>query len=329
MVSEEEMVRVGQSLIDKMVNYSPELVCEANVVKEVVFVKIRNSKGGEASYRKSIFGIGLEGLLVRGTDMLFVGESESSCHPLLDTTNIAETVIEQLERAKEIVSPPVGHLPVIFTPNGVASALISSLALAFNGKTALQGASPLGNRKGEKVFDEKFSFWDDATLNFRPGSRICDAEGIPSQKTSLVENGTVMNFLYDLQTAGLANTRSTGNASRSLTSQPTPQISSLVIKEGKTSFSEMVQDIKEGLVVEYVMGATQGNVLGGEFSGNVLLGYKIENGKIVGRVKNTMVSGNVYEILKEIVAIGSESKWVGSLKTPPIYCPRLAVVAEG
>jgi PmbA protein len=51
------------------------------------------------------------------------------------------------------------------------------------------------------------------------------------------------------------------------------------------------------------MGAEQGNILGGDFSGNVLLGYKVENGKIVGRVKDTMVSGNIYQLLKHLPAV--------------------------
>jgi PmbA protein len=91
----------------------------------------------------------------------------------------------------------------------------------------------------------------------------------------------------------------------------------------------MVADIKEGLVVEQLMGAEQGNVLGGDFSGNVLLGYKIENGKITGRVKNTMVSGNIYQALKEIVALGREARWVGgAIRTPHIYCAGLSVASK-
>ena len=87
--------------------------------------------------------------------------------------------------------------------------------------------------------------------------------------------------------------------------------------------------MKKGLVIEQLMGAEQGNILGGDFSGNVLLGYKVESGKIVGRVKDTMVSGNVYQILKEGLAIGSEARWVGSfLKTPPLYCPSLSVASK-
>ena len=78
-----------------------------------------------------------------------------------------------------------------------------------------------------------------------------------------------------------------------------PSASAFSISTGQATFEEMVLDIKEGLIVEQLMGAEQGNILGGDFSGNVLLGYKIENGKITGRVKNTMVSGNVYQVLKK------------------------------
>ena len=77
------------------------------------------------------------------------------------------------------------------------------------------------------------------------------------------------------------------------------------------------------------IGMAQINATVGDFSGNVLLGYKIESGKIVGRVKNTMVSGNVYQVLKEIAAIGSKPKWVGGfLQTPHIYCPGLSVASK-
>jgi PmbA protein len=91
----------------------------------------------------------------------------------------------------------------------------------------------------------------------------------------------------------------------------------------------MVRDIKEGLVVEFIIGAEQGNILNGDFSGNVLLGYKVEKGEITGRVKNTMVSGNVYQALKQIEAIGQERRWVeGFLLTPCLCCTSLSVAAK-
>ena len=325
----EEMIKLGEELIATVRGHTPDIVCEAGVSKGIISVHIINSRGGQANYRQSIFSLGIQGHLVRDTDMLFVGESESSCHPLTETKAITGEVLQQLELAKNRASVPSKPLPVVFTPRGVASALILPLMAAFNGKIVLEGASPIGNRLGQPVFDEKLWLWDDSTIAYRPQSHPCDDEGIPSQRTLLIEQGNVTNFLYDLQTAALAYTQSTGNGSRNRGGLPTPSPSAFIIKPGDTTLDEMVNDIKEGLVIEQLIGAEQGNILNGDFSGNVLLGYKAESGRIVGRVKDTIVSGNVYQLLKQIIAIGSDARWVGSLvKTPPLYCPSLSVAAK-
>lgn len=325
----EKMTGLGEEMITVIRGQHPDIVCGAGVTRTKCSVRIMNSRGGEASYRKSIFSAGIEGNLIRGTDMLFVGEGESSCHPILETGPITERVLRQLELARDQASAPTKQLPVIFTPNGVASGIISPLMAAFNGKMVQQGTSPIGNRLGHTVFDQKLSLWDDPTIAYRPKSRPCDDEGIPSQRTPLIERGIVASFLYDLQTAAMVNTQSTSNASRSGGGLPAPAPTAFIIGPGNTTFNEMVQDMKEGLIIEHLMGAEQGNILSGDFSGNVLLGYKVESGKILGRVKNTMVSGNVYQLLGRIAAIGSETRWVGSfLQTPPLYFPSLSVASK-
>ena len=92
----------------------------------------------------------------------------------------------------------------------------------------------------------------------------------------------------------------------------------------------MVADIDEGLVVERLLGAGQTNLLGGDFNANVLLGYKVEHGKIAGRVKNSMITGNVYQVLSNLAAIGSEARWRGgSLRTPALYCKEVSVARSG
>lgn len=326
----EEMVELGNSLISKVRAHTADILCEVGVTKSVGSIRILNSRGGEASYRKSFFTIGMEGNLIRGTDMLFVGEMESSCHPLRDVNPLAQTVIQQLELARNTATVKTGELPVIFTPHGVRSAFFTPLALAFNGRVVVQGASPLAGRGGEKLFDEGLTIWDDAIIPYRPSSRPCDDEGVPSQRTALIQNGVVANFLYDLQTAALAGARSTGNGNRARGGMPSPAVSALIIEAGEIPLEEMISDMEEGLVVEQLIGAEQGNVLGGEFSGNVLLGYKVEKGQIVGRVKDTMISGNIYHALRELAGIGREAKWVGGmLRTPALYLPRLAVASKG
>ncbi|RLC95093.1 MAG: TldD/PmbA family protein [Chloroflexi bacterium] len=322
----ERMIELGEALISRVREHTPDLLCEASVTRSVTTLRILNSRGGQAGFQRSYFGLALEGNLIRDTDVLFVGDGESSSHLIEDTATVVATVTRQLDLAKRQASVSSGHMPVIFTPQGVVSALIAPLASAFNGRVVLQGASPLGHRRGEKVFDQRLSLKDDATVAQRPRSRPCDDEGVPSRATYLISNGVVGEFLYDLQTAGLAGTQSTGNGERgSGTVLPGPSISSLVFETGEPTFEELVQEMKEGLIVEQLMGASQTNVLGGDFSGNVLLGYKVETGEIVGRVKDTVVSGNVYQALGNLVGIGRHGRWVGAVFTPALCCQKLTV----
>jgi len=330
-IAMERMVVIGKELIAKIRGHTPDILCDVQVTKGTSSISLINSQGGEGSYGSSFFSLSLEGILVRDTDMLFVGDSESSCRPdFIGIDDLADRVIWQLEMAKKKAAVSTKLLPIIFTPHGVASALLSPLVLAFNGKTVLEGASPLKGKLGEQVFDKKLSLWDDATIAYGVGSYPFDDEGVSSQRLPLVTNGVVTNFLYDLQTAALAGTQSTGNGQRAGGGFPSPAISSLILSGGDVSFQAMVEDMKEGLIVEQLIGADQGNLLGGDFGGNVLLGYKVENGEIVGRVKDTMIAGNVYQVLKELLGIGQEARWVGGiLQTPPLYCSHVSVTTKG
>jgi PmbA protein len=329
-IAMERMVEIGKELIAMIRGHTPDILCDVQVTRGTSSIYLINSQGGEGKYDKSFFSLSLEGILVRDTDMLFVGDSESSCRPdFIAIDGLADRVIWQLEMAKKKAAVSTKQLPVIFTPIGVASALMSPLLLAFSGKSVLEGASPLKDKLGEQVFDKRLSLWDDATVAYGVGSYPFDDEGVASQHLPLVTNGVVANFLYDLQTAALAGTQSTGNGKRAGGGFPGPAISSLILGGGDVSFQAMVEDMKEGLIVEQVMGAEQGNILGGDFGGNVLLGYKVEDGKIVGRVKDTMIAGNVYQVLKELLGIGREARWVGGiLQTPPLYCSNVSVTTK-
>jgi len=330
-IAMERIVEIGEELIAKVKGHTPDIQCDVQITKGTSSVSLLNSQGGEGGYDKSFFSLGLEGILVRDTDMLWVEDSGRSCRSdLVRADELADRVIWQLEMAKRKATVPTKLLPIIFTPHGVASVLLSPLMLAFNGKTVFEGASPLKDKLGQQVFDKKLSLWDDATVAYGVGSYPFDDEGVPGQRLPLVANGVVTSFLYDLQTAALAGTRSTGNGRRAGGGFPNPAISSLVLEKGEVSFQTMVKDMKEGLIVEEVMGAEQGNILGGDFGGNVLLGYKVENGEIAGRVKDTMIAGNVYQVLKELPGIGQEARWVsGILQTPPLCCSGVSVTTKG
>jgi PmbA protein len=107
------------------------------------------------------------------------------------------------------------------------------------------------------------------------------------------------NVIYDLDTAGRVGVKPTGHGS-------SRNFTNLVISPGATAYETMLRDTPRGLLVHEFLGLGQGNPINGEFSVNVFLGCKIENGKLVGRVKDVMLAGNAFEALKNITAISRE-----------------------
>jgi PmbA protein len=229
---------------------------------------------------------------------------------------------------------PSKKLPVVFTPNG-AITLLLPLVFGLNGKSVHMGISPLKGRVGETVLDPRFSIADDATLSRGVRSSGFDDEGMSASKNPLVGGGVLRGFLYDLQTAASVGTQSTGNGyrARGFRSPPDVGTSHLCVGEGEISWEKMIAEIKEGLLVDFVLGLGQGNISSGEFSNNVAVAFKIEGGKVVGRVKDTMIAGNVYDLLKNhLIAVGDRPQWANvrlALHTPPIAVDAVSVVSRG
>ena len=320
-VTKEEMVRIGEEMMTLVKEYNPDILLSSGVSKNVSKGQFVNSAGIEFSTETTNFAVGVNGQWIRGTDILWAGHGFGWKKREIDHVGIARKVIELFKMAENIAPIKSGDMPVIFTPEGV-NVLLLPLTLGFNGKNVFLGSSPLTGKLGEKIADETFSITDNPLLDYASSGGKYDGEGVPHQVTPLIEDGVLKYFLYDLDTAGRAGKETTGNG---VGCGPT----NLIIKEGDTPYEEMVKNTKEGLLVHDVLGLGQGNPISGEFSVNVQLGYKIENGEIIGRVKDVMLAGNTYEALKNTAAIGDKAEWAGgSVLTPPIQIARLSVVAK-
>ena len=297
-----EMIRIGQQMMDMIKTYNPEILAGAAVNKTVSKVEYANSKGATYAADHTDFNVGAAGQLVRGTDILFAGHGIGQKKRSVDTEEIAAQAIEYFRMAEQIAPIESGEMPVIFTPGG-SIALLLSLVLAVDGKNVNLGASPLRDKLDQQIASPGLTIVDDPFVAFGPHTSAFDNEGVARKVTSLIDKGVLRNFIYDLDTAGRAGVKPTGHgSSRSLTN--------LVIEPGKKPYEAMIRDIPKGLLVHEFLGLGQGNPINGEFSVNVFLGYKIENGKLVGRVKDVMLAGNAFEALKNITAISKERQWV-------------------
>lgn len=325
----EEMVKVGEEIVNRLKDFSRKLRCDVTITKNCNEVEYLNSKGGNFSYNKTVIAYSVMVQKIKKQDMLMIYSSLESGKDNLDVEELTSEIIENLEWGEKIVPVESGKMPVIFTPKA-ALVLILPIISGLNGKMVLKKISPLAAQKNKKLWSNLLTLYSDGTINFAAGSAPFDDEGIEMRRVPLVEKGEIKNFYYDLQTAGIAGVESTGNGLRAgLQSEPVPGISNLIMEEGKVSLKETIKDIKEGIIIDQVLGLGQGNIISGAFSNNVQLGYKIEKGKIVGRVKDVMIAGNAIEELKNIAALGNKAKWIeGKFKFPYIYLKSLSVSAK-
>jgi len=326
-LSKPEMIHMGQSMLDMIKSYNPEIVAGAGVSKTVQSVQFANSTGAAYTEEHTNFSVGAGGQLTRGTDILFAGEGLGQKNRKIDFEDIAARAIEFFRMAEVIAAVKSGEMPVIFTPGGLI-ALLLSLGMGLDGKNVLLGASPLAGKLDQVVADPRFTLVDDPLVDYGPQTSSFDDEGVPHKAIPLVENGVLRNFIYDLDTAGRAGAQPTGHGVyRSFTN--------LVVSPGDVAYKDMLKGVRQGLLVNDFLGLGQGNPINGEFSVNVALGYKIENGEVVGRVKDVMLAGNAYQALKHITAISQERQWQGgpyawfSGLFPYIQVDKLSVTAKG
>ena len=325
----DEMVTVGKNIIKVITQFNRQLRCDAIISKNYSIVEYINSKGESFSYPKTRISYSVMAQRTEEQDIMIIDSSIESGKDNLDEKELTSEIIENLKWGKKIVSIDNKKMPAIFTPKAVL-VLILPVISGLNGKLVFKKISPLSAQKNRKLWSDLLTLYSDGTIDFALGSAPFDDEGIEMKRFPLVEKGEIKNFYYDLQTAGISGLESTGNGIRAgVQSEPVPGINNLVMEEGAVSFKDMIKDVSEGIVIDQVLGLGQGNILSGAFSNNVQLGYKIERGKIVGRVKDVMISGNAIDELKNIVALGDKSKWIyGKYKFPHISLKSLSVSAK-
>lgn len=320
---------MGEEMIAIVREADSEAHVGLDLTRRVRRTTVRNSAGVDVTLEKAPLSIMLEVERVRGDDVVTIFEYFATAALDDGYRAFVQGVAEKLRMARRATTLSPGRMPVLFSPNG-APVLALPIMQGLNGKNAYRGISPMAGRVGERLFDEKLTLIDDPTLDGRPGSGSHDDEGVPRRRRALIEDGLLRGFVYDLKTAALAQTESTGNGERSLFSPPSPSFSNLVVEGGDTPVEEIIAGIDAGLLVESPLGLGQGNVISGAFSNNLSLAFKIENGEIVGRVKDVSIAGNVYQDLRHIQALSRESEWVyGGIRLPYVLLPELNVVTRG
>ncbi|PSB05231.1 hypothetical protein C7B64_00030 [Merismopedia glauca CCAP 1448/3] len=161
---------------------------------------------------------------------------------------------------------------------------------------------------GKPLGIEQLNVVDDATIPGLPGSLKYDDEGVPAQRKYLIKDGILSQRLHSRETAGKMHEAPTGNA-RALNAAypPIVRMTNTGIEAGEHTFEEMIKDIEEGVYAVRMLG---GQTNGEMFTFSAAEGYNIRNGKIAEPVSDVTLSGNVFQTLKDIEAIGNDSVYL-------------------
>ncbi|MEM9092562.1 MAG: TldD/PmbA family protein [Cyanobacteria bacterium P01_F01_bin.53] len=337
-VAVEQLVDWGRGAIAKIRDQFPEVVCEAELSCDVETTRLVNSKGLDYRHQDTCLSGYLNAELVDQDDFLYVGDGLTQRNHL-DMPAVADTIIQRLRWANRTVELDAGEnnsVPIIFTP-GAAWLLWGTLRSALNGKRVSEGTSPWSQKWGDTVVAEAITLRQDPKIG--PYSCPFDDEGMLTQPLMLVENGRIKNWYCD-QTIGQMTGKpvtgkpdavpqglgngSTGNGLRpDLGSYPTPGLINLLVAPGSLDWDALIAEVPEAIIVDQVMG--EGGDITGDMSVNLELGYRVSQGEIIGRVKDTMVSGNAYTALKSLIALGNDAQWCGSTYTPSVVVGSLSV----
>lgn len=333
----DELIAWGEDAVRRITEEFPGLVVDASLGRGTVEVSVRTSAGREQSETRSYLTMSVTAEQIKKGDIWSVYASQLVRRASdLHREAVVADVLRQLRWGRAIAAPPTGTPPVLFMPTGVPVLLLPLMA-GFSGMSVFLGTSPLAGRLGEAAFDPRLSLTDDGVIPFGPRSRTFDDEGVPAGRLPLVEQGVVSGFYYDLRSAALAGATSTGNGIKGgpmggggFRVPPGPAARNLVVAPGEGTVDDLIREMGDGLIVAGVLGLGQGNIQSGAFSNNVGVGFVVRGGEVVGRVKNTMIAGNAYDVLKDgIRAIGGAVEWVwGGLHLPPLLTERVSVVAQ-
>ncbi|MFA7080883.1 MAG: TldD/PmbA family protein [Candidatus Bathyarchaeia archaeon] len=218
---------------------------------------------------------------------------------------------------------------VIFTQFALQELLTYTLINGIKADSVQRNQSAFKNKIGEAVATENLTIYDDGLYKGGLHTSVFDGEGVPSQKTLVVEEGVLRNFLYDSYTAKKQNTESTGNASRAgYLSTPSIDITNFCIMPQNMTGEQMISEVNEGLIVYNLQGAHSSNPISGEFSVVAASAWKIKHGEAGRSCRGAMLAGNIFDLLKNIGCIGNNCRQIGSLVSPWVQFENVKVIGK-
>lgn len=286
---------------------------------------IVNSNGVSIEDEGTGFGLGLSVTIQKDGKIATAYNSQSSRFFDLDGEKLSDEVCS-LAKSSLDTKPVETNDYTVVLDYYAATGLLQTFIGAFNGESVMRGRSILKDKVGSEIANSNLTISDNPLLDKGLLTSKCDGEGSISQKTDLIKDGVLNSFIYDIYTANKEGVKTTSNGLRG-SYLTTPMISPTNLE---FKFSEMkdLEEIEKGVLTTSVLGAHTANPISGDFSVEASNAFKIENGELADPINKAMISGNIFEIMKNVEGLNSEIKQYGSFILPKLIVHDLRVVGQ-
>ena len=327
----ESLVDIASSMLDAAVGVNKRVFpIEGGADAAYIASAIANSNGVAAFDRGTIIECSLatvakEGNKVTPVCFEFNAERAYNVDPAWVGKEAARLAVSALKTKR--IKTEVTKL--ILTQFALQELLYFTLINAVKADNVQRSQSPFKGRIGEKVASENVSIYDDGMFPGGLHTWTFDGEGVPQQKTTLIEKGVLRSFLYDNYAAKKEGVESTGNASRAgYLSTPSIEASNFHITPGNKTADELVREVDDGLIIYYLQGAHSSNPVSGDFSVVATPAWKIRKGEIAHATRGVMLAGNIFEVLKNVSVIADNDRQMGQLIAPWILVENVKVIGK-
>ena len=299
--------------------------CQTNGIIETGEVAIYNSKGLDLHLSTQAAGLVAVGVVSNGSEMSNDYQIKLGKLDEIDTDALVKKAIDGAKEKLGGEVAPTGQYPVIFNSEAMCS-LLGVYSGIFNSESAQKGLSKLAGKEGEVIAAPCVTLIDDPFHKENPEPMNFDAEGSPTHKKAIIENGVLGTLLYNLKTAAVAGKKTTGNASKAGYDSPVGiRPFTMYLEGGDLTEEELLSKAGNGVYITDLSGLHAGaDPISGDFSLQSA-GYMIENGKKTTYVKAFTVAGNFYELLKNITALANNSHLPRAMGSTAFGAPSVLV----
>ncbi len=316
-LSTEDLVKAAKQLTENARGAGENIMAQSECGVDWGGFAIGNSRGVQRASASAANYCQVYAMVIKGDERRGAYTYDVTRERVFDIEGVGEQATKEatsLLGAKKLEI--TAEMPTLWIPKAAASYVLASLGQSANGRSVVEGLSPISERIGDKIATPRFTVHDDGQNPASLGTQAVDHEGHPQGKTPIIQQGQLKNFLFDSYYARAFNTDSTGNCSRgggpfgaTLPFESAPGISStsLEIVPGSKSEEELIASIdgKGVMIVDLPAGIFHSDVATGEFSVVAACVFLIEEGEKRGAIQPVSVSGSFYKGFEQLLEVGN------------------------